>query len=139
MRGNPVALDKKQFAWWCYFWFLVALAAITPFVWPPDLSGWAQWGFELVGIVGLWGYLRRRPVVHLQLWRIYFFGVIASLIYSSIASFSEKPPDPFSGMSWYGLVVAVMVLVIIITIPLLVGLWRYAFRSSGIWGSTSAA
>ena len=134
---NP---EKKQFAWWFYFWFLIALAAISPFFWPMDLLGWAHWGFELVGILGLWGYLRRHPIVHLQLWRAYFLAVIVSLLYSGFRAILGDPPDPFSGLVWYGFVAVVMLLVGVITVPLLIGLWRYAFRSPRIWqGAGSAA
>lgn len=82
--------NRNQLAWWYYFWLLVALAAITPFVGASDFPDWVLWSFELVGIVGLWGYLRRRPVAHLQLWRVYFLAAVLSLIYGSVSPFFEE-------------------------------------------------
>ena len=131
--------EKTRFAWWFYFWFLVALATISPFFGPLDPVGWAQWSFELVGIAGLWGYLRRKPIVHLQLWRAYFLAVIVSLLYGGFSAIFGDPPDPFSGVAWHGFLAVVTLFVWVITVPLLVGLWRYAFRSPSIWQSTGSA
>lgn len=137
-RDDPVDLEKKRFAWWFYFWFLIVLSVIAPVISPLDRAGWIHWGFELVGIVGLWGYLRRRPLLHLQIWRAYFFAAILSLLYGSVMALLGEPPDPFSGIGWYGLAAVVVVLAVIVAVPLLIGLWRYAFRSQSIWQRTTS-
>jgi len=124
--------DKKQFAWWYYFWFLVVLAAISPFFGPLDLTDWALWAFDLIGLIGLWAYLRRRPIVSRHLWSAYFLFAVAATLYYSIAIFVE-------GTEFLAFIIGVSAIALAVSFPLFLALWRYAFRSPDVWGGTGAA
>lgn len=124
--------DKRQFAWWYYFWFLVVLAAISPFFGQLDLTGWALWAFDLVGLIGLWAYLRRRPIVSRYLWSAYFLFAVAATLYYSIAIFA-------GGSEFFAFIVGVSAIALAVSFPLLLALWRYAFCSPDVWADAGAA
>lgn len=124
--------EKKQFAWWYYFWFLVVLAAISPFFGPLDLTDWASWAFDLIGLIGLWAYLRRRPVVSRHLWSAYFLVAVAVTLYYSVTLFAEETEFP-------ALVIGVLAIALAVSFPLFLALWRYAFRCPEVWGGADAA
>lgn len=124
--------EKKQFAWWYYFWFLVVLAAISPFFGPLDLTDWASWAFDLIGLIGLWAYLRRRPVGSRHLWSAYFLVAVAVTLYYSVTLFAEETEFP-------ALVIGVLAIALAVSFPLFLALWRYAFRCPEVWGGADAA
>lgn len=119
--------EKKQFAWWYYFWFLVVLAAISPFFGPFGLTDWVFWAFDLIGLIGLWAYLRRRPVVSRHLWSAYFLVAVAVALYYSIDIFAEETEH-------LALMIGVSTVALAVSFPLFLALWRYAFRSPDVWG-----
>lgn len=119
--------EKKQFAWWYYFWFLVVLAAISPFFDPFGLTDWVFWAFDLIGLIGLWAYLRRRPVVSRHLWSAYFLVAVAVALYYSIDIFAEETEH-------LALMIGVSTVALAVSFPLFLALWRYAFRSPDVWG-----
>lgn len=131
--------SHNQFAWWYYFWLLVALTAISPFFGPIDLEYWAFLGFDSVGLVGLWAYLRRRPMLSMHLWRVYFAVILFALIYSGIRLFTNEHSDPFGDGSWYKWLVGIWLLSSALLTPLFLALWRYAFHSPDIWRTNPGA
>jgi hypothetical protein len=124
--------ERKQFAWWYYFWFLVVLGAISPFFGPLDLTDWAFWAFDIIGLVGLWAYLRRRPIISRHLWSAYFLAAVAISLYYSVTAFTEET-------EFLALFIGVCAVALAISFPLFLALWRYAFRSPDVWGGTGAA
>ncbi len=124
--------EKKQFAWWYYFWFLVVLAAISPFFGPLDLADWASWAFDIIGLIGLWAYLRRRPIFSRYLWSAYFLVAVAVTLYYSVTLFAEETEFP-------ALVIGVFAIALAVSFPLFLALWRYAFRCPDVWGGPDAA
>lgn len=63
---------KRHMAWWWYFWFLLALTVATLFFSLDGPTEFAWWAFDGIGLVGLWAYLRGRPIGSRRVWRIYF-------------------------------------------------------------------
>jgi len=132
-------LSRKQFAWWYYFWLLVALAAVSLFFWPVEPTDWAFLGFESIALVGLWAYLRRRPLLSVQLWRLYFLVIIAAFFYSALQLIIGQHSDPFGDGSWYKWLVGIWLLSLLVVTPLFIALWRYAFNSPDIWQDDAGA
>ena len=123
--------EQNQFAWWYYFWLLVVLAALSP-IFHERLEDWLYWLFGLVSLGGLWGYLRRRPLGHRYFWLGSFVVAVLSVVYGA-ASLSQAPSD------WRLAFASIFILCTAVAFPLLVALWRYAFRSPDIWRRSRGA
>jgi hypothetical protein len=124
--------ERKQFAWWYYFWFLVVLTAISPLFGLVDLADWAFLGFDIIGLIGLWAYLRRRPIGSKHLWSAYFLAAVAVPLYYSVTFVVEEP-------EFRALFIGAFTVLLAVSFPLFLALWRYAFRSPDVWGGTGAA
>lgn len=118
--------EKIRFAWWYYFWLMVVLTATGPLMGMEDLGAWLEWALGIVGLVGLWGYLRRRPVGPRMFWRAYFGYTIAIILYGA-SGFLEVKSEL---LGWF---FGIWVLLMALVFPCLLALWRYAFRSPDIW------
>jgi hypothetical protein len=131
--------SQKQFAWWYYFWLLVALTAVSLLFWPVGPADWVLFGFESLALLGLWAYLRRRPLLSVQLWRLYFLVILAAFVYSAIRLITGEHSDPFGDGSWYKWIVGIWLLSFALLTPLFIALWRYAFNSPDIWQNDASA
>lgn len=123
---------EKQFVWWYYFWFLVMLSAIFQLFGPLDPADWASWVFDIIGLIGLWAYLRRRPIISRHLWSAYFLVAVATALYYTVTFFAK-------GTEFRALFVGVYAVAMAAGFPLLLALWRYAFRSPDVWAGTGGA
>ncbi|WP_368565807.1 hypothetical protein [Pseudoxanthomonas sp. UTMC 1351] len=57
---------------------------------------------------------------------------VAATLYYSIAIFAEEK-------EFLALIIGVSAVALVVSFPLFLALWRYAFRSSDVWGGTGAA
>ena len=130
--------EKKQFAWWYYFWFLVVLTVFTAFFFGRDLD-YAFLAFDTMGLVGLWAYLRRRPVVSRYLWRLYFVGMCAVFAYTCTTLLPLKHVFPVEDHIWLSILIGGWFFTLLVMLPLFIALWRYSFRSHEIWRQVSGA
>jgi hypothetical protein len=123
--------EKKQFAWWYYFWLLVVFAVLSPLLFE-GLEDWLYWLVSLVPLAGLWGYLKRRPLGHRYFWAAYFVLSILNIAYG-VVLLAQLPSD------WRMASAAAFVVCYVLAFPLLLALWRYSFRSPGIWRTSAGA
>ena len=125
-------MASKHIGWWYYFWFFAANLAVSPFVAPLDPQGVASLLLGIVALLGLWGYLRSRPIGHRHLWPILFFALILVMAYYVSRPFivGEK--------HLAGVLIGVFI-GMLFSAPLLLALWRYSFRSPEIWRHATAA
>jgi len=125
--------EKKQFAWWYYFWLLVVLIVTSP-IFFEAIEDWLHWALAVPSLVGLWGYLRRRPLGRRYLWIGYFCLLIIDLLARWLFGPSVEIPPEFR-LAFSVVIVVCSALVI----PLYIALWRYAFRSPDVWRGTTRA
>lgn len=123
--------NQPHAGWWLYFWLLVVSNVASIFLDPPDPEDWMLLLLSGIGLLGLWGYLQERALGHRLFW-VAFFGLgVLSIAYYLTQPFLLDP-------AWRGVVLGGAVVGLVVSAPLLVALWRYAFRSPGIWGSAHA-
>lgn len=119
-----LAIKDVSVAWWGYFWLLVVLAGVDAWL-IKDWSSGLDWGSGAIGLVGLWGYLRRRPVGWRWLWVLYLVLLVLHVVHAAYRCFLM--PTPGRAV----LAVAVVVGMALVT-PLFVALWRYVFTEA-LW------
>jgi len=104
-------------AWWAYFWLLVVLTGVGAWL-IKDWDGGLDWGSGAIGLLGLWGYLRQRPVGWRWLWVLYLVLLTLHVVHAVGRCFLMPAP----GQAMFAIaVVGGLVLVA----PLFVALWRY--------------
>ena len=125
-------MASKHIGWWCYFWFLAANLVVSSLSPPVDTQAFVPLLAGFVALLGLWGYLRGRPTGHRRLWAVLFFTLLLVMGY-----YLAKPF--LVGVQHTAGFVLGAAIGTLITVPLLLGLWRYSFRSPEIWLHTTAA
>jgi hypothetical protein len=127
--------------WWLYFGVLVAFGILgaVPFVlglgqqpWRMLVLGAAATILNVWGIVGLWGYIRSRPLGFSDLWKACTLLTAVQIAFSAF-QFSKVLTSGAQGTE--RLVAIVGLCSMAFAVPLLIALGRYAFRSPGIWRS----
>ena len=116
--------EKAQFAWRYYVGLLAVLMAVSVFT----LEGWldlASWAVGWVGLAGLWGYTCRRRLGHRYFWAAYLGAFVASICYGVLAVLSAPA-------EWRVISTVIFAICGTLVLPLLYGLWLYAFRRPGI-------
>lgn len=119
-------------AWWIYFWFLAAVSVSVLFSWRFDWLAAFNIAGSVTVLAGLWGYLERRRIGHRYVWCVVFALFAASLIYAAAYPFFLPPELRIIGIASVGVA-------LLLTLPLVVALWRYAFRSPDLWANRRAA
>ncbi|MGY1531488.1 hypothetical protein [Luteimonas sp. A649] len=125
-------MASKHIGWWYYFWFFAANLVASSFSAPVDTQGFVSLLLGIVGLLGLWGHLRSRPIGHRHLWTTLFFALLLVMGYYVARPF-------FVGVQHTAGVVFGAAIGTLVTAPLLLALWRYSFRSPEIWRRTTAA
>ena len=125
-------MTSKHVGWWCYFWLFAANLAVSPFLTPLDPQGFVSLLLGIVALLGLWGYLRSRPIGHRHMWAILFLVLLLVMGYYVTRPF-------FVGVQHLAGVIFGAAVGILFSVPLLLALWRYSFRSPEIWRHATAA
>jgi hypothetical protein len=130
-------------SWRAYFWFMVIvltiytpmLAAMTDAAWPDARITAVLWilsyAVDIVSMVALFGYYKKRKLAVRSFWIFVFFVLSAGTVlkhynYWRNFEFVLEEMTPIIG----GLI---SVFYVSITIPLAVGVYLYAFKSNGLW------
>ncbi|HVT58636.1 MAG TPA: hypothetical protein VHR45_09560 [Thermoanaerobaculia bacterium] len=151
-RDETIATDRQPPSrlWWIYFLCLLALAALgaksyLALLLRPDrqehdlLIGAAASALNAWGLLGLWCYIRSKPLGFSWIWKLclvltadqlafaaYLFGKTFMMVAPYESLFPVRGERVVSLLGLCGILFA---------IPLLIALWRYAFRSPELWRS----
>lgn len=130
---NHLGSTKKSTWWWIYFAFQLFVWIFELFTGghaPVDLLLSAFFG---IGLVGFWGYLRGVSIGPRVLWPIYFCLLVAAAAYGAGSALLR------AAHSDAAFIVPLLLVVVVLTYPLWLALWRYAFRSNDIWRASRIA
>ena len=118
--------------WWAYF-LLILLTTISSWFRIHTVLDAALAVFNGYGLVGLWGYLRRKAIGWRKFWVTYFVLFLIAAIYS-LGLVTWAALLSHTAMLYY-----VAVAAILLCIPQCLALWCYGFRSSSIWQAARVA
>jgi len=121
-----------RIGWWLYFWFIVANLVAIPLVGSFDSSAALAFAFCVISLVGLWGYLKERPIGNRFVWGAVFVSLAICVGYFAVRPFISE--TPYRTWAFYGAAAGT-----VLSIPLLLAIWRYSFRSPNIWRRSTAA
>jgi len=112
--------------WWLYFALIALDCLIAVFLVHSVLDG-LQLAFWALGLVGLWGYLQRVPILGRRAWMAYL-GLFVTWLVLNIAVHYSRHPDA-------GLMPSLMASLGLAVVcgPLAWALWCYVFRSPRLW------
>jgi hypothetical protein len=140
---EPPHHRRPSSLWWGYFALLIALFGFGLFAFAAiglvdsftsSLLTLTTSAFDLVCIVGLYGYIRSVPVLAVTFWRV----MLTLLLGKVLLSASLFIPNLFPWERTHEQYVALAGLLSpLLALPLLWALWRYAFRSACVWRQVS--
>ena len=113
--------------WKIYAFIFCGIQLVNIFDGGYDFYGIALSVWSLVGIFALLGYIYKKPVGWLIVWRIYFGLVIfvACVFLSFVAiGFVTNPGNEAT---------FIFVLIYLVQIPYWFAIWSYAYKSQEIW------
>lgn len=138
-REGPPGGPARSLLWWAYLGLQLLL--FIPFAWVSLRAAGAVTGgagamaygllvVDALGLAGLFFWLRGLAVFDAFLWRAVVLFLIARLAIGAVAFAGNLVP-------WDGTNEQMVALVglgsILAAVPLVVGLWCYAFRSGALW------
>jgi hypothetical protein len=139
--------QRPSMLWWLYFYCLAGFAVLgaVPYVLVllrseqehKMLIGAAAWVLNACDLVGLWCYIRSRPLGVAWLWRVFLALTVAQLAFAAYqfekAFMMVLPFESFFPVRGERIVSLVGLCSVLFAVPLLIALWRYAFRSPELW------
>lgn len=142
--SQPLRPRRPSALWWAYFALYVLLFGVT-FVnylaeghfgtFGAAMLSAALLSLDAVSIAGLYAYIRSQALFAPMIWRIVLILLLARLLFAgSLLASSLLPWD--STREQY--VALAGLLSVMLVVPMLVALWRYAFRSPEVWSAASA-
>jgi hypothetical protein len=132
-------MAAQRWYWKAYFVVMTALTlvAIAFAFFPPSestdydlLVDWAAVPLYIVQLVGLFGFVYSRRIVRPMLWRLVFVASVIELLwtlYSLLADLTDAAESYWSVLGVISLAIVAM------TVPMLIALYRYGFRSPELW------
>lgn len=141
--NDPSHLQRPSSLWWGYFALLIVMFGLGLFTFAaagvfdsftPLLLTAITSAFDLVCIIGLYGYIRLVPLLVAAFWRIMLMLLLARFLLTT--SLFIPVLFPWEGTHEQRVALAGL-LSPLLAVPLLWALWRYAFRSAYIWQQAS--
>jgi hypothetical protein len=135
--------QRPSSLWWGYFALLFVLGGVGLFTsatagvydsFTPLLVTAITLGFDLVNIVGLYGYIRSIPLLAAAFWRVMLILLLARFLLTTSLFISDLFPWERTHEQYVALAGLLSPL---LALPLLWALWRYAFRSAFVWRQVS--
>jgi hypothetical protein len=121
--SNPQ--DSKP--WAAYFVLMCIFFVVGLFFGTKNIASFVNSVLTGVSLIGVWGYISQKAIGSRVIWAVMFvvqlLGAVATLL--MLFTSNQMP-------------LAILLFVVALTLPLLIGLFRYAFRSNGIWLSSGA-
>jgi len=118
--------------WWVYFALIALDCAVAVFQVHALLDA-VQLVFWALGLVGLWGYLQRVPILGRRAWMAYLGLFVLWLGFNIAVLFGRHPDAGLMPSLAASLGLAVM------NGPLVWALWCYGFRSPRVWRQDAQA
>ena len=112
---------RESKLWATYFFLLFALCVLEILFGRKDPASLVNDVLTGLCLVGLWGYISQKPIGSQTAWIVMFFLQIAGLIFTWVVSTAARVP------------IAISLGATILVVPLLYALYRYGFRSAGLW------
>jgi hypothetical protein len=134
MQQTNRQASNKSIWWWAYFALsavVLVASIVTGWRWP--LRDALLSAFYAIGLVGLWGYLRSIPIWVRAFWVAYFCVTLAGAVWSIGRTLAQAAHSDALFL------VSLLVVAVAFCIPSWLALWRYAFRSGGMWRYVGAA
>lgn len=137
--NEPPHHQRPSSLWWGYFALLFVLGGVGLFTFAaagvfdsftPLLLTAITSGFDLVCIVGLYGYIRSIPLLAVAFWRVMLMLLLARFLLTTSLFISDLFPWESTHEQYVALTGLLSPL---LAIPLLWAIWRYAFRSAFLW------
>lgn len=119
--------------WWLYFMVIALNLLASPILEPRNFESWTSLLIGGIALVGLYGYLRGTAIAAKWFWALYFFACSLICVFYLAKNLVMPPPEG------RGLVLSGIIFGIVVSLPLLLSLWRYAFRSPDIWRSDTTS
>jgi hypothetical protein len=123
----------KTLLWKAYFWIIVFLDMIS-FVVSMDRRLWemAEMGFFLVALIGLFGYCWERQILNRIFWQVFSVVFLCWLaVYFFVIP--RLPMQDAAGNLPIATVAGLIAVTIVMHLPLVTGVFLYAFRRGDIW------
>lgn len=140
---DPSRHQRPSRLWWGYFALLVVLFGVGLFTFAaagvfdsftPLLLTAITSGFDLICIVGLYGYIRSIPLLAAAFWRVMLLLLLAKFLVTTGVFISNLFPWDNTHEQHVALAGLLSPL---LAAPLMWALWRYAFRSACLWRQVS--
>src|SRR5262245_2529935 len=139
-RGQPLH-GRPGFLWWFYLALSITLFGIGFASMVMEdffaslggaLFGWAQSSADAVCIAGLYAYVRSIPLFEPGFWKVMLFLLLAKVLVAMNVYAINLMVFPFDA-SFERYVAVVGFVSPLLSIPMLVALWTYAFWSPHVW------
>src|SRR5215813_6430416 len=134
-RASSSEARPPHRAWWAYFVLVVALATVWFFLAVPRVQFWPiavpSAILGVAGIVGLWCYLRSKPLGPRGFWEVYLSLEISRFLAGAWFSLNNAALSAEPGVE--RMVAFALIGGELFGVPLLVAIWLYVYRSPAIW------
>lgn len=130
--------------WKIYFFGYLVLNLLEPLVLPeefadPTIKLYAAFVITICGFIGLYGYSWKKRILRRFVWKWYWTSSLIWMIMAQFFGFSSSP-HLVEGIRSHPIRFLVVVTIeLIATIPAIVAVFLYAFRSRDIWEQKLAA
>lgn len=134
-RAGPSAAHAHppvRILWWLYFAVIAVDSLVAVFLVRTLLDGLLL-VFWALGLVGLWGYLQRVPILARRAWMAYL-GLLPVWLAINIAEHVGRHPDAGLMPS-----LAASLGLVVMCGPLAWALWCYVFHCPNVWRRTARA
>lgn len=104
--------------WWLYFAVMAANLGLLVVTEPFEPGTWISAAIGVVALVGLAGYILRRPLGSPAAWKIVFVAMIADFAFHAFTGIRDRQSD---------LLLAGLAMAALLMLPWFIALWRRGF------------
>lgn len=129
---------NKSLLWKIYFWFLLiaSMCAVQGFIGNLDIIDLL---ISVIALLGLYAFCWNKKILNQVFWKIFF---LATIVWAIISTYIlPLPPQLVEKITERGMTISQPIIYLsatfglILTLPLFLALYSYAFKSEGIWKS----
>ena len=133
--NNNYAVSQHQITlgYKLYFWISLILFGVLSidiyFLREAQINDYINLPLSLIGFVGLFGYVYKRAILNVTIWKIIFFTIIVGEIFYIFFLQEAQPTTDIN----VGVKVVIIVFLFCLSLPYYVALYLYGFKSNNIW------